>query len=529
VAFHSAKRFLAINARLAQSGPVTLPTIRSQAADEQWTVDKLSAVLELQRYTQTTSGPPSLEMRKQRLDRLGATLSNHADALVRAISADYGNRPLAGALAAEILLQLEEIRTTKRHLASWMAPRKPAPKYMRAAGIKAWVEPTPLGVVGVIAPWNFPVALAVQPAIAAIAAGNRVMIKMSDLTPRTGEVLTTAIAECFDLDEIAVVTGGLDIATSFSALPFDHIFFTGSPAVARHVQRAAAENLTPVTLELGGKNPAVIARDADLGLATSRVVRARLANSGQICLSPDYVFVPRERSAAFLTAAEAVCHKVLPTVLDNPDCCTIINDKHYQRICGLVDDARQRGATVHEVIPAGESLPSPQTRKIPFTLVSDVTPDMDLMHEEIFGPIMPVVGYDTIDEVIDFVNERPAPLGAYWFGPKSSEYRSFVARTRSGGVTRNDFALHCAVPGLPFGGVGNSGTGYYHGQYGFETFSHLRAFAVSPAAYSPVSLLSPPFSPRLEKGLRGVVSVWGKRIKHGLSRSNATTGGEIVP
>jgi len=504
---------------------MTLPSTRSGAAGhDQWTTDRIAAVLELQRYAQLASGPPNGELRKDRLDRLGAALSDHADTLVRAISADFGNRPLAGALAGEVLLQLQEIRSTKRHLDSWMAPRKPQPRYVRAAGIKAWVEPTPLGVVGVIAPWNFPVALAVQPAIAAIAAGNRVMIKMSDLTPRTGEALATALAERFDIDELAVVTGGLEVATAFSALPFDHIFFTGSPAVAKQVQRAAAENLTPVTLELGGKNPTIVARDADLAKAAGRIVRARLANSGQICLSPDYVFVPRERMAAFLAAAEDVCLEALPTVLTNGDFCTIINDTHYERIRGLVEDARHRGATVCEVIPVGEELPSPQTRRIPFTLISDVKPDMPVMQEEIFGPVLPVIAYDTIDEVIDYVNERPTPLGAYWFGPESSEFRRYVARTRSGGVTRNDFALHASVEGLPFGGVGNSGAGYYHGHYGFETFSHLRAFAVSPEAFSPVALLSPPFPPRLEKGLRAAVRIWGKSINKRLARSNRTRG-----
>jgi coniferyl-aldehyde dehydrogenase len=482
------------------------------ALAEPWTLDQLSAVLDTQRRAQLKSGPPSLELRKDRLDRLGAALAEHSDGIVRAISADFGNRPLTGALAGEVLLQLEEIRATKRCLRSWAAPRRPQPRYMRAAGVKAWVEPTPLGVVGIIAPWNFPVALSVQPAIAAIGAGNRVMIKMSDLTPRTGDALRSAIAERFTDDEVAVVCGGLDIATAFSSLPFDHLFFTGSSAVAKQVQRAAAENLTPVTLELGGKNPTIVARDADIAKAAKRIVAARLANSGQICLSPDYIFVPRQRTASFLTAAEDACRKALPTVLSNGDFCTIINDKHYQRICGLIEDARQRGATVREVIPPGEKLPSPETRRIPFTLISDVTPDMEVMQEEIFGPVLPVVAYDTVNEVIDFVNTRPTPLAAYWFGPDSPDFRAFAARTRSGGMTRNDFALHASVPGLPFGGVGASGTGYYHGRFGFETFSHMRSFAVSPDMFSPVALLSPPFNPRLEKGLRTVLAFWGKRF-----------------
>jgi coniferyl-aldehyde dehydrogenase len=477
-----------------------------------WTVDQVSEVLELQRRAQLESGPPSRALRADRLDRLGAALAEHADRIVRAISADFGNRPLSGALAGEVLLQLEEIRATKRSLRVWMAPHRPQPRYVRAAGVQAWVEPTPLGVVGIISPWNFPVALSVQPAIAAIAAGNRVMIKMSEMTPRTGEALRTALAERFAADELAVVCGELDVAVAFSALPFDHLFFTGSSAVAKQVSRAAAANLTPVTLELGGKNPTVVGTGADIVKAAKRIVTARLANSGQICLSPDYVFVPRHLTGQFLDAAEKSCRAALPTLLDNGDVCTIINNKHYQRVCALIEDARGRGATLRQVIPPGEQTPPPATRRIPFTLISGITDDMEIMHEEIFGPVLPVIGYDDIAEVIDFVNARPIPLAAYWFGPDSPAFRTYAARTRSGGMTRNDFALHASVPGLPFGGVGASGTGYYHGRYGFDTFSHMRAFAVSPALFSPVALLSPPFNSRLEKALAAVVAIWGRRF-----------------
>ncbi|GAA0608121.1 aldehyde dehydrogenase family protein [Sporichthya brevicatena] len=478
-----------------------------------WTLDGLGEAFESQVRAHCESGPPSYEVRVHRLDRLGAALSKHADALVRAISADYGNRPLAGALAAEVLLQLEEIRTTKKNLRAWMAPRRPQPRYFRAAGVDAWVEPTPLGVVGVISPWNFPVALAIQPTIAALAAGNRVAIKMSDLTPRTGEALRQAIAEHFDHDELTVVTGGLEIATAFAALPFDHLFFTGSPAVARQVQRAAAEHLTPVTLELGGKNPSVVAPDADVAAAARRVVAARLANSGQLCLSPDHVFVPRAKEREFLAAAESACRHALPTLAENPDYCTIVNDQHYRRITALIEEARAQGAVVREVLPPDEQRPPASSRRIPFTLVTNTKPDMRLMQEEIFGPVLPVLPYDSVDEVIRQVNDQPHPLAAYWFGPDSAEFRRFVARTRSGGVTRNDFALHASVAGLPFGGVGQSGTGYYHGQFGFDTFSHLRSVAVSPEAFSPVSMLSPPFHPRLEKALRLTIRVCGRRFR----------------
>ena len=473
-------------------------------------IPQMRAVYESQLRSHLKDGPPDLSLRKDRLDRLAVTLSENVDDIVDAICADFGNRPGMAALAAEVLLQLRDIRTTKKHLRQWMGPRRPQPWWFRAIGIDAWVEPTPLGVVGVISPWNFPLGLTVQPAIAAIAAGNRVMLKASELTPRTSAAMRGAFARRFSPEELAVIIGGPQLGAAFTALPLDHIFFTGSSAVGKQVQRAAADNLTPVTLELGGKNPAVVAPDAELRRAVPRIVKARLANSGQICLSPDYVLVPRRMEKEFVTMATAAACAALPTFNSNRDVCTIINEKHYLRVVAQIDDARARGATVHQVLPDGETEPPAAARRIPLTLITSVTDDMAIMQDEIFGPVLPVIPYDTVEEVIDFVNDRPAPLGSYWFGPDSTEFRMFVRRTRSGGVTRNDFALHATVEGLPFGGVGHSGTGYYHGKYGFDTFSHLRAVAISPRAYSPAGLLSPPYSAALERGLRVAAQMWGR-------------------
>ncbi|MGZ5364956.1 MAG: aldehyde dehydrogenase family protein [Mycobacterium sp.] len=500
---------MSIDATRSPAGPTSE---QSSERGHFTSIPDMNAIYESQLRSHLKDGPPDLALRKDRLDRLAMVLAENTDDILSAISADFGNRPATLALGAEVLLQLEEIRSTKRDLHRWMRHRRPQPWWFRALGIDAWVEPTPLGVVGVISPWNFPLGLSVQPTAAAIAAGNRVMVKTSEHTPRTAAAMQAAFARRFSPDEIAVIIGDSELGAAFTALPLDHIFFTGSSAVGKQVQRAAAENLTPVTLELGGKNPAVVAPDADLHHAVPRIIKARLANSGQICLSPDYVLVPRVVEEEFVALAADAARSVLPALASNGDVCTIVNDKHYLRLVAQIDDARVRGATVRQVLPDGEVEPSPAARRIPLTLITSVTTDMAVMQDEIFGPVLPVIPYDTVEQVIDFVNDRPSPLGSYWFGPDSREFRTFVRRTRSGGVTRNDFALHATVAGLPFGGVGHSGTGYYHGQYGFDTFSHLRAVAVSPHAYSPTTLLSPPYSPTIERALRVVTRMWGRAI-----------------
>jgi coniferyl-aldehyde dehydrogenase len=466
-----------------------------------WPADELEAAVRTQRSAQLAAGPPSLAVRLNRLDRLAVALLGHAEEFADAVSQDFGNRPRAATLGGEIATCVQDFGGLRGHLATWMKPRRPQSFVFRLAGIDAWIEPSPLGVVGVIAPWNFPVALAVQPAAAALAAGNRVMLKMSEVTPRTADVMRSAIAEQFDPDEFLVVTGGPEVGARFSRLAFDHLFFTGAPSIGREVQRAAAENLVPVTLELGGKNPVVVGTDADLRWSARRIARARLANGGQICVGPDYVFAPRPQLASFLEEMTSAFRDAAPTVLGNDDYCSIVNDRHYQRVTGLVRDAETKGAEIIEVAPHGERFPSLDTRRIPPTLITRTTDDMDIMREEVFGPLLAVLPYDSLDEVIDYVNDRPSPLAAYWFGADTPDFRRFKSRTRSGGVTRNDFALHAGVDGLPFGGVGNSGSGYYHGQYGFDTFSHLRSVAVAPRRYTPTSMLTPPFSPRLARGL----------------------------
>jgi coniferyl-aldehyde dehydrogenase len=489
----------------------------SRAATDVVDGDELGDLLRAQQRSFRVEGAPSL---KSRLDRLAASILNCSQPIAEAIREDFGNRSVAASLAGDIAITVRDITYTRAHLKTWMRPTRPQPAYLRLAGINAWVETMPLGVVGIIAPWNFPVALALQPAAAALAAGNRVMIKMSEMTPRTAELVRAAIASEFDPDEAVVITGDASVAASFGALPFDHIFFTGAASIGKRVQRAASENLVPVTLELGGKNPAVVAFDADVAAAARRIMSARLANAGQVCQCPDYAFVPRAAVSAFIEASIAHLTARMPSIASNPDYCTIINTQHFDRINGLVADARGKGAQITEFIPAGETLPDRESRTIPPTLVTNVSDDMLLMREEVFGPVLAILPYDTLDDVIHYVNARPTPLGAYWFGGNTADFTRFRQFIRSGGVTRNDFALHCALDGLPFGGVGASGMGYYHGRYGFETFSHLRAVAEAPTRFSPTSILTPPFPDNLEEYARSFLRWQHRKVNKRLGRTN---------
>lgn len=497
-----------------------MTTVDSESLKEEITYDSsnLDVILSLQQGAYRREGPPSASVRRDRLDRLALVLVKNSDQLAKAVDEDFGGRPHTATLAGEVASSIQEIVALRRHVGGWMKPRHPQPRYLQLVGIKAFVEPHPLGVVGVMAPWNFPIALAIQPVAAALAAGNRAMLKMSELTPRTSEVLATAVAECFSIDEFAVITGGVDVAVEFSHLPFDHLLFTGASSVGRSVAKAAAENLVPVTLELGGKNPTVVGRDADMERAAKRITKARLANSGQICLSPDYVFVPRGSEEAFIAKAEAAFRSAVPSVASNDDYCAIVNDRHYQRITALIDDARSKGASIIEATNREDALRAKAVRRIPPTIVSGVTEEMTIASEEVFGPVLSVLPYDSIIQVIDYVNDRPSPLAAYWFGGDTKDFHKFKSRTRSGGVTRNDFALHAALEGLPFGGVGHSGSGYYHGRSGFDTFSHLRAIAVSPRAFSPVALLSPPFSTSVRSTLTWFFSHYSQRLQKRVSR-----------
>ncbi|NKY25824.1 coniferyl aldehyde dehydrogenase [Nocardia gamkensis] len=455
-------------------------------------------MLELQRRAFLRDGPPSAELRRDRIDRLLAMVLDNIDDFVEAMARDFGTRSRTGTLFAEIVGMLAAFEHTRSHVARWMRPVQ-ASRLSRLYGIRTEVRPSPLGVVGIIGPWNFPLQLVVVPAASAFAAGNRVMIKMSEITAHTAELTRALAAEYFDPSELCVVTGGPEVGAAFTRLPLDHLFFTGSTGVGRMVQRAAAENLVPVTLELGGKNPVVVASDADIDRAANRIARARMVNGGQVCVCPDYVFVPEDRIDRFVDALRAQLRGMFPSISANDDYTASVDAANYERVLALVEDARARGARVESLAPAGETLPDPVARKIAPTLILDVTDDMRIATEETFGPVLLIRPYASIGDVIDHVNARPSPLVAYWFGPDRSDFRRFVDGTRSGGVARNEFAIHMFSENAPFGGVGNSGMGAYHGKTGFDTFSHMRTVAATELPFAITGIAAPPFDRRTAK------------------------------
>jgi coniferyl-aldehyde dehydrogenase len=409
------------------------------------------------------------------------------------MAADFGTRSRAASLFTEVVGMIPVIEHTRAHVAAWMRPTR-IMRCARLFGLRAEVESAPLGVVGIIGPWNFPLNLVILPAAAAFAAGNRVMIKTSEITPRTAELLMNLAPKYFGPNELRVVTGGPAVAAAFAELPFDHLFFTGSPSVGALVQRAASRNLVPVTLELGGKNPVVVAPDADVRRSAARIAKARMVNGGQVCVCPDYVFVPDDRVETFVEVARDTLRAMFPAIVTNGDYCSAVNEANFDRVVGLIDDARAHGARVEAVAPSGELLPNRATRKIAPTIVRDVDDRMMIANDEIFGPVLVVMGYSRLDEAIAYINQRPAPLVAYWYGPDGEHFRTFVRNTRSGGVARNDFAAQMIPSAAPFGGVGRSGTGAYHGKAGFDTFSHQRSVVGSDLPFSVTGSAAPPFT-----------------------------------
>ncbi|MDM1884300.1 aldehyde dehydrogenase family protein [Mycobacteroides abscessus] len=435
----------------------------------------LESLLAAQKAAFRAEGPVGIEVRRDRLRRLQSALAGHAGQLATAISEDFGSRPHALSLGGDVAYTIGEIAELRAFLPRWVKTESPR-RWLRLIGVKEEIRHDPLGVVGVAGPWNFPIQLCVAPAAGAIAAGNRVMIRPSSMTRRTGDVLAEAISKYFDPAEVAVVTANYGPGSAFSKLAFDSFFFTGSPEVGREVARDCAANLVPVSLELGGKNPVVVDRDADITRMARRIAAAKMLNSGQVCLSLDYAFVPRQRVPAFVAEVLATWTKMFPAIQDNPDYTSIINDTNFDRIVGHIEDARAKGATVHQVIPPRENLPDRRSRKMPPTVLTGLTPGMTIETDEIFGPVLSVYDYDDIEEAIGFIGDRDSPLALYWYGPDNERKQSLIDRTRSGAICANEFMPHMAPGGgMPFGGVGTSGYGYYHGKYSIDTFTHARA------------------------------------------------------
>ena len=440
----------------------------------------------------------SYDERAADLRRLAAVVLRRQDDVVRAVSADFGHRSRHETLLAEVFTTVQSIEHTLDHLAEWMGPAPRPVRWLFQPGT-AEIVPQPLGVVGIIGPWNYPFQLLVAPLVYALAAGNRVLLKPSEFVPRISALVADVVRECFPEDQVAVVDGGADLAAAFSSLPFDLLFFTGSTRVGRHVMRAAAENLTPVVLELGGKSPALVTPGASVPSAAVSIMTGKLFNAGQTCIAPDYALVPRDARDAFVVACKAAAARLYPTMAANDDYTAVVNDAHRARLRALVEDARGKGATVVPLAPAGESFEG--LPKLAPVLLLDVDDGMDVMREEIFGPILPVVPYGGLDEAISYVNDRPRPLALYPFGDDAAVLDDVIARTVSGGVSVNETMFHFAQEDLPFGGVGASGMGHYHGREGFEAFSKLKPVFRQPKVNGSF-LLRPPFGHAIETALR---------------------------
>ena len=468
----------------------------------------MQAILARQKAAHLRDGEASAELRIERIERCIRLLRENRSAIEDALNTDFGSRSREATAFTDIAGSIGPLQHARDNLRKWMRPekRKPTPAILGLFGAKAEVRYQPKGVVGVISPWNFPVNLTFAPLAGILAAGNRAIIKPSEYTPVTSELMKTMLAGAFSEEEIAVVTGGPEIGEAFSHLAFDHLIFTGATSVARHVMRAAAENLVPVTLELGGKSPVILGRSADIPTAAARVMNGKTLNAGQICLAPDYVLAPQDQVEAFVAAARTSVSTMFPTIRDNPDYTAVVAQRHFDRITGYIDDARAKGARVIELKPEGEDLSQQEHRKIAPTLILDPTDDMKVMQEEIFGPVLPVKGYNTLDEAIAYVNGRDRPLGLYYFGADAAEQERVLTQTTAGGVTINDVIMHVAQEELPFGGVGPSGMGSYHGADGFREFSHRKAvFTQMKKDIGPLKMLRPPYGAGIRKFLDGQI------------------------
>ncbi len=467
---------------------------------------RMQAVLEKQRRAHVRDGAPSAEKRIEWIDRCIGLLVGHKDAIAEAMREDFGHRSVQASLFMDVSGSIGPLKHAKAHLKSWMKreKRKVTPALLGLFGARAYVEYQPKGVVGVISPWNFPFNLTFTPLAGIFAAGNRVMIKPSEYTPRSSELMERMFASAFDESEVAVFTGGPDVGGAFSRLAFDHLLFTGATSIAYHVQRAAAENLVPTTLELGGKSPVIISDTADMALTAKRVMMGKTMNAGQICLAPDYVMVPKDKAQDFVREAAASVAAMFPTLKDNPDYTSVINQRHFDRLNGYIADARAKGAEIVELNPAKENFTQQPYHKIPPTLVLNPTDDMAIMKDEIFGPLLPVKTYGAVQEAIDYVNDHPRPLGLYYFGQDAAEQDRVLTRTTSGGVSVNDVIMHVAMEDLPFGGVGPSGMGSYHGLDGFRTFSHAKA-VFQQARMDVTAMMRPPYGEKIAKMLEGSI------------------------
>ena len=443
-----------------------------------------------------------LSVRRDRLLRMKALIDDNSVALAHAVQADFGVRSVQLTEVADLLVLRSLMSHTLKCLSKWMKPVKVAtPIYLQPA--RAFLQRQPLGVVGVVSPWNYPVQLALGPTITALSAGNRVMLKPSELTPATSALMAELIGKAFAPDEVCVVQGDGAVAADFSSLPFDHLFFTGSTAVGRVVAKAAAANLTPTTLELGGKSPCIIDASCDMKSAALKIAHGKLLNAGQTCIAPDYVLLPKGQEAAFGHAFAQAVAQLFPTIAGNPDYAAIISQRHQERLQAMLAAAEAGGARLQTIDTGGVATAHRQMAPV---IAFDVPPDAKLMHEEIFGPVLPVVPYDSVDQAINYINARPRPLALYWFGQDNAVRDTVLARTVSGGVSINDTLMHIAHENLPFGGIGESGWGSYHGEAGFLRLTMQKPVLVQ-SKWARGDLFYPPYGKRFDQ-IMGLLKRW---------------------
>lgn len=467
-----------------------------QISESKSQIKKMNTVFKEQTAAFRKNPLPSYEERVANLKKLRTAILDNEDALIEKIAQDFSGRSPDETKLAEIMPILHTIDYSLKHLKKWMQPekKKVSALFMPAS---SEVQYQPLGVVGIISPWNYTLSLSLGPLVSALAAGNRTMIKMSEFTPVTSVFVEELIAKLFPRDLVAVVNGDADVAVAFSEIPWNHLLFTGSTSVGRHVMRAAASNLTPVTLELGGKSPCIISETVDLDEAVKPIVFGKAFNAGQTCIAPDYILCPEHRVESFAERFQSNFAEMYPTLKHNDDFTSIINDRQYQRLQSYVKDAEEKGATVIACNHAEEDMEN-GTRKMPIHLILDPTPDMLCMQDEIFGPVLPIIPTRSIEQSIDFVNDRPSPLALYYFGHDKKEQQFVLDQIRSGGVCINDTLSHFAQEDLHFGGVGESGMGAYHGEDGFLTFSHKKPI-FSKGKINSTKFAYPPYGTAVHK------------------------------
>ncbi len=466
-------------------------------------IDRLNAAFKLQTAAHAARPVSPLGVRLNHLTRLQKVIEDNESELIAAIHSDFGNRANHETRLADVIPTLHLISKAKRSLQSWMAPRHvwTDPAFWPGRGR---IVPQPLGVVGIIAPWNYPLFLSVAPLIAAISSGNRAIVKPSEGTPIFSALFERLMSEAFDIEDVAVIGGGPDVAQALTKLPLNHLVFTGSTRVGRLVAATAVEHMTPVTLELGGKSPVIIDRTANLETALKRVVKGKMFNAGQTCIAPDYMLVPEDMLGDVPALTLETARAMYPEVANNGELTAIINQAHYDRLGALLADATAKGA---HVIAHAE--PSEIQRRLPLSVVTNVSDDMEIMQEEIFGPILPILPYKHLDDALDFVRARPKPLALYWFGENKGRAARVQSSTMAGGITINDTLLHAAQENLPFGGVGESGIGAYNGKHGFDRMSHLKSVFVQ-GSWTGADLFTPPLSELAHKIL-GAANRWMRR------------------